>query len=93
MEYANKVNGMCAAETLAAQSRRSAQSIAAAAMSPYPPSAPPPAGNPFCDAYAAAGKINGMHTCVASDNDGNPCCSQLANQECKFGYCLRGGGG
>ena len=96
MAYADKVNGMCSAETMAAQTRRTAQSTAAAAMSPYPPSAPPPAGNKFCDDYQADGKINKMgatNKCNPSDNDGNPCCTQLANQECKFGYCLRGGGG
>ena len=69
-------------------------------MSPYPPTSPPPyAGTPaaaaFCDAYAE--KMHGMPTCDPSDNDGNPCCTQLGNQECKcFGsncYCIRGGGG
>ena len=45
--------------------------------------------NDFCDKYQADGKINGMPTCVTSDNDGNPCCTQIGNQRCQYGYCLR----
>ena len=56
------------------------------------------AAQAFCDAYAAAGKTSGWHTCKTDDNpveqdDGtikyDPCCSALANQKCQYGYCLR----
>jgi hypothetical protein len=89
MASADKTNGMCAAEVAAAQSRQTAQTRAIENMPSYPPSSPPPAGNDFCDKYQADGKINGMPTCVTSDNDGNPCCTQIGNQRCQYGYCLR----
>ena len=104
---ATTYNKMCEGEVLAAQSRKTAQTRAIENMPSYPPSAPPPAfedteQQKFCDAYAAAKKTSGWHTCSPTDNpvmqpDGtpydppkyDPCCSALANQKCQYGYCLR----